>query len=80
MGNGRNQDNWHVTIENIVNFDDGIAFIVDLTNRDFTDILAYLFGLSGPISNLPPGIIVAYFGQSHGNKSNFLFTSLLTLL
>lgn len=63
----RNQDNLHVTVEEIEDFDDCITIVVDLAIVDivFANILVYLFDPSSTSSNLPLGIITACFGQSN---------------
>ncbi len=72
-----NQINWRATVEYT---EDSNNIVVDPTDGIFTDILAYPFGPSSLRSNSPPGVIAACSVQSHGNKFQFLFISLLTLL
>lgn len=75
-----NEDNWRATVENVEDSDNGVTVVVDFTDYVLADILAHLFGFLLPQSNLPPGITVAYSGQSHGKNFKFSFTSLLTSL
>lgn len=46
MGDGRIYDNWHATVDNVVDFNDRVTNVVDPTNGVFVDVLAYLFDSS----------------------------------
>ncbi len=50
------------------------------TDGVLANVLAHPFGHSSPRSNSPPGVTAACSVRSHGNKFQFLFISLLTLL
>lgn len=60
VGDGRNQDNRYATVEDIVDSDDKVIAAVDPTDRIFAKVLAHLFGLSSPQSNLTPGITTIF--------------------
>ncbi len=78
VGDGAgNQDNRRATVEDVEDSDD---VVVDPIDGVLADVLAHLFGLLSPRSNLPPSVIAACFIRSHGNKFRFPFISLLTLL
>lgn len=44
INNSRNKDNWHVIVEDGIDFDDKFTAVVDPTNGVLADILAYSFG------------------------------------
>lgn len=56
VDNNGDQDDWRATIENVVDFDDGIINVLDLTDRIFAKVLTQLFGFLLPKSNLLPSI------------------------
>lgn len=70
IGNSGDQNNWHTTVENMV---DGITNIIDSTDVVFANVLSYLFGFRLPGSNLPssvpvwsnilPSLSTAWIGQ-----------------
>lgn len=81
VGDGaRNQDDRRAAVENVVDTDDRITVVVDLTDGVFANVLIHFFGSLSPQSNLLSSVTAACLDQSHGNKSKFLFISLLTLM
>lgn len=62
MGESRNKDNCHATIENIVDFDDKVNDMVDPTDGILVDVLIYSFDPPSLRLNLPPGITTVCTG------------------